>query len=1261
MITATMERPSLWQRIKQLFASKFMVILAIIGLWGVGINTINNSANADSYYQFGTVYQYFMLYNKSDDVTKDAQKQKVASMGNFGSGGVSGTFSYNDIVNGVSGSKKDTAKKFSSMMATYSTFGYISNFIQGFESIPGSLMRIVSLILLVPLGFVTDVIGAILPGLINLLAKFNVVVLLGSFFGNLSGVSALAEAIGISKDTMVKFMNTLISFNVAAILIALMITFKHGSSNIDQRGARKLKGRLMTWIGLPLVVFAGAYVINSITDLAKQETTLSEGYARYMIDVRNWAYQFNFAPDGNNTNASGGIEMGKNGSFVDLSFNPYTTKGGSRIKNINALSSLAGNNAVLKNSTLALMYGTGQYFSASDYIAYVGSKAAEDSMAAGSYYFIANTYSDHLADTKNAYEGNLAMKLDGGNYTADGPYKSAKDDYIKKDKLITSPQIAWRDRFIYGSKTGGAKIDDYYGEAPSWEQVNNTVGTGESANGKNYGLSDQSMFLALSTIFNENGGRYYIDAPARGVMQAKSAFDSNRSQYYSVSMVGNPFFTIPGMMAEPLIEVIALITVVLAVFSIGLVEMNTKPFSAFVKGATLGDFEYPEAFLIYTVGIAGTVIMLVAVPKFLILALKAIGKTLMLPATKAAVTPQASLIAQGTPQLVSCLVSLIVAIMFWKVERFRNGLIDLYTLPWAWAKSSGERLERQANPGGMSMRREQSEMRDKNKLNAFATTTSAANSEKIRNRLVALAKSARKNNPDEKDDQTGTPDIPTDTQATQTGQTMEQLQRKTNVSHATETLRDINNEDPKLSGLEAKAEEDLQQYVDHPTKRNLKNAEHSLAELRDNVAPEDREKIDQAIQHLYGNDKKGDVGPDNNAEPKPTSDSQPTTKHSESGSEAETAGDVKQDGSGEPLSAGDDATGSNDPLIVKSENGSQAEKAIDINSDGTDTPSSADSGDNDSTAPVVVKSEGGAEAEKASDVKNDGSEASLATDKGAESTASDSANGSNGPVIVKSGIGSQADSASKIVNDGNGENSDKAIDIKSDGSHDQAIVSLAGDNQVNQPTSASSVAASLDGKVVPDMPNEKGSSADRQRPLDSGIASAAKRVVTEHVHDNSNSPHSEQPTKVVNVNHHDQNVANDNRATTNENHREKHTVSQDQRRTMNETHTSTHNDHHSSIDRRSNVENHLNNSEIRTLYHQSAQRLETSLGRSMSNPEVRAAYQRIVNSKDNTALREGVGLLNKSFGNLDKNTLSSVNQSKTIKSLKDMVRLRSGK
>src|SRR5699024_4097265 len=216
-------------------------------------------------------------------------------------------------------------------------------------------------------------------------------------------------------------------------------------------------------------------------------------------------------------------------------------------------------------------------------------------------------YKNEIIDVDHSY--NPSGGKSGDTKSQNGGYKEAIDDYKDRDELIVSPQIAWRDRFIYGAKNSGENIDKYYDEPPSIEQIENQVGRN---NGEAF--SNQSMFLILSTMFNETGGKYYIDAPSRGIMQAKAAFDSNRSAYYVVSMVGNSFFTIFGLISRPIIQLIVMLATITAILSLGVIEMNTKPLMAWLKGITLGDMEYSKALIIYCVGIGGTILTLILIP-----------------------------------------------------------------------------------------------------------------------------------------------------------------------------------------------------------------------------------------------------------------------------------------------------------------------------------------------------------------------------------------------------------------------------------------------------------------------------------------------------------------------------------------------------------------------------------------------------------------------------------------------------------------------
>src|SRR5699024_5983649 len=131
-----------------------------------------------------------------------------------------------------------------------------------------------------------------------------------------------------------------------------------------------------------------------------------------------------------------------------------------------------------------------------------------DGESFGSYYDYANEMKEELVDVDNTYNPSNSIEKEEA---PEGGYVEAIDDYKNDDdKLIGTPQTAWRDRFIYGAKSSGENIDAYYGESPSIEQMENEVGKHEES-----AFSTQSMFLILSTMFNETGGKYSIDAPSR--------------------------------------------------------------------------------------------------------------------------------------------------------------------------------------------------------------------------------------------------------------------------------------------------------------------------------------------------------------------------------------------------------------------------------------------------------------------------------------------------------------------------------------------------------------------------------------------------------------------------------------------------------------------------------------------------------------------------------------------------------------------------
>lgn len=673
--------------------SKVAVFLVLLGILGVGLT---QAAKADGNYNFATVYQYYMLDNRADSLKNQGSESKVANVAPLGSGGVTGNFSYNEIVNSApkGDGNKQAAEDFVSMMATYSAYKYFSNKVQGFESIVAYLGRALTMFILLPFSLAMDIVATLYPALLKILAKLNVIPLLGEALTNLSIKSGLMEAAGFNKTDVNNFINAMLAIACSFIVIALGMSLRRGGQNIDRKWWRKFKGRVFMVLCFPLVIGFGATLLNDIGDMAKDVPEMNSSFQKYLVDDRSWAFKYNFAPQGNSSQQSD-IKPGSKG-FVDLKFDPYTRPGASRILQINKGSDVAGTDSIFPNTALLLAYGVGDSFSAADYINYQGSKASSGNTF-GSYYSYANGFSEkQLLDVDKAYYpsgGASGVKDDQA-----GSYKSAIDDYkAGKDKkeLNTSKQIAWRDRFIYGAKTAGA-LDKYYGDTPSQEMVKNQVGGLKARNVP----SDQSMFLILSTIFNENGGRYYINAPARGIKSVQGLFDSNRSEYFTVSMVGNSFFTFVGLVGDPLITLTVLVAAITALFSIGLLDMNLRPLSSAGKGFVLGDIEYGGAFIIYSLGIAGTWILFVSLPTIIITVVQAVAKSVFtVPINLAGAhpsSPQQTLALNGIPIVLSGIVSIVFALMWLKSKKFRYLLNDLFTFVWNWAQAAADRLERQA-------------------------------------------------------------------------------------------------------------------------------------------------------------------------------------------------------------------------------------------------------------------------------------------------------------------------------------------------------------------------------------------------------------------------------------------------------------------------------------------------------------------------------------------------------------------------------------
>ena len=93
--------------LKRVVNSKVVVLLSMMTLFALGTMKV---ANADVNYEFANAFQYFMLDNRADQVKEGAQEKKAVHIASLGSGGVTGSFSYSEIVNSAPGTGKAKEK-----------------------------------------------------------------------------------------------------------------------------------------------------------------------------------------------------------------------------------------------------------------------------------------------------------------------------------------------------------------------------------------------------------------------------------------------------------------------------------------------------------------------------------------------------------------------------------------------------------------------------------------------------------------------------------------------------------------------------------------------------------------------------------------------------------------------------------------------------------------------------------------------------------------------------------------------------------------------------------------------------------------------------------------------------------------------------------------------------------------------------------------------------------------------------------------------
>ena len=647
-----------------------------------------------------TVYQYYLL--KSVGANADSKvpfwdlvtKAKKAMNGAL-YGGNSTDINYSDMIQ--SSSDSNEATKFVSSMVTLNTFNYLQTTTMGVGAVGETAGRILFGSVLAVFGAVNDIVMSLFTGIIGLIAKFNIAVLIGSFIVKTDFASKLGDALGLTPDVMKDWMNIFTSFILISIVALVGWMLRKGGSNIDQSAYNKLKNKILCFIGLPVVMAAGATLITEVADMTPDAYS-QPVFARYLLDTKSWALKQNFSLTQANAD---NIQAGGNNGYVDLGYNPYSGGSESSISKVSsALWNISEYNdgSPFPNVNLAMAYLCGETYDGTTYLNYETS--AQSSGCPGSIYdFVKgkNFPTKDLTDFDKNISSRDHPKSEWDAIKEEKPIAKAKDDYVddKGDLLVPKTRV-WTDRYIYGAKNRG-DLKSYYAQAPSLEQT--FAGAGGNK-GQNYYFSDASMYYILSTRFDNDKGTFFLSTKPTGSTQATiSNFDSQRTKYYSISMVGIPLLTLFVMLTAPLMTIFVFIAVLVCFLQIGIVDMNLKPFRAWVKGSVLGDLEYAMASLYYVLGITATIIMFTIVPN----AVVDVANTLLSAAGDAILgtntspdgmrTSISAMFIKAILQLAGFPISLTAIILYCKVPKFREKFNEILMLPWIWASTKGQQLE----------------------------------------------------------------------------------------------------------------------------------------------------------------------------------------------------------------------------------------------------------------------------------------------------------------------------------------------------------------------------------------------------------------------------------------------------------------------------------------------------------------------------------------------------------------------------------------
>lgn len=701
--------------IKGKLNNKFLVmLLMLIVTFMFSTSLISKSASADFPYDMTVAYQRFLLGTPIDVASDNNEKNTIPVLGHVGSGGLSGDFSYDGLVSTAPEGGKKEAQKFAATMATYSYYGYIKAIPQSVSSIgTGFVNSAMGAVLYFP-ALLYDVLHIIWQGFISIIMYVNIIPILANVMTGLGVSNDVSQIFGVSIEYLKTIYSVLIEIGFITIIILVVKTFSNGNS-INRSAGKKLMGRMVNIAVMPFVVTACAYMMtflgNNIGDNSNSQTVFSE----YFVDSRTWAQNENWAPDPQNTYDTTDISPSK-GTYVDTSFDPYSSipsgdkgnvtlsKSKARIKAINAINGSLGN-GLFSSTALVTAFMTQKTYTARDIIDYKGEE--HENGTTGQYSNLSSDNVDKLFNFDSHYS------LNGGpnqfvdvDESEDSGYQKAKDDYVSgKDNthLVSSAQ-AYRDRFIFGAKDSGSKIEDYYKESPSLEQI---YMKDISADRKG-ALSNQSLFLALSTNFNEHGGSYFISIPSNSVLSKVPSFDSNRSNYAEVNLVGNPIVSFFALFGKTCLNLSVTLIGILAIFTVGLLQMNLKPLMAWAKGLTKPDMEYSAAFIVYFAGIIFTMVIIGKSAEILTKILEAISSMAVGVISgllnkiagnnpNDASSPMQTQSGNSIAEIISAVPGLVFMYLLIKDPQFRLNAIALMTMPWEWAREVGERLERQAS------------------------------------------------------------------------------------------------------------------------------------------------------------------------------------------------------------------------------------------------------------------------------------------------------------------------------------------------------------------------------------------------------------------------------------------------------------------------------------------------------------------------------------------------------------------------------------